>query len=340
MNARSSSASGRRCQHNYGTTDETYELENIQDVFGHVHARWFLVKWKGHQKPEWEREHLLIRDDCGDSIKEFWVSTGKNPSKKFYKDPHGQHRCTVCAKQYKRAQDLKAHRTREGHHDEKTHRVTETAKKDAKLEKRKEMQKLLPKAKWGDQEADNAWHTKYLGSIFEAGGGMMADVRRRIAMARQRFGKMHHLWKDNNLHRKLRLRLYKAAVCSILTYGSEVWTLSVDVRKAINGANAAILSIITGRTPHEEATRGQQTFDLVKWVRARRLQWLGHILRMGPERLLKRAVFEMFKTPQDGDLLMDAPNLQTGSWRELCTLAYNRDFRRTRVGTMKQPEYK
>ena len=36
------------CQHNYGTADETYELEKILDVFGHEHTRWFLVKWKGH----------------------------------------------------------------------------------------------------------------------------------------------------------------------------------------------------------------------------------------------------------------------------------------------------
>ena len=58
-------------------------------------------------------------------------------------------RCTVCVKAFKRAQDLKAHRTREGHHEEKTHKTTATAKKDAKLAKRKRMQALLPKAKWG-----------------------------------------------------------------------------------------------------------------------------------------------------------------------------------------------
>lgn len=144
------------CQHNYGTTDETYELEQILNVFGHVHTRWFLVKWKGHDKPEWERGHLLTRDGCGDSIKEFWVRTGKNPAKNFYDDSRGKHRCTVCAKEYSRSQDLKAHRTRARYHDEKTHKVTATAKRDAKLEKRKDMQKRLPRVKWGDREAKNA----------------------------------------------------------------------------------------------------------------------------------------------------------------------------------------
>ena len=34
------------------------------------------------------------------------------------------------------------------------------------------------------------WRTKYLGSMFEAGGGCITDVKMRIAAARQRFGKM------------------------------------------------------------------------------------------------------------------------------------------------------
>ena len=70
---------------------------------------------------------------------------------------------------------------------------------------------------------------------------------------------------------------------------------------------------ITGKTIKEESTAGK-SFDLPEWIRARRLQWLGHILRMGTERTLKQAVFIMFKAKQPGDLLMDAP--ETSSWRE------------------------
>ena len=61
----------------------------------------------------------------------------------------------------------------------------------------------MPKVKWGDTEADNSWLFKYLGSYFEAGGDEMPDVRIRIAMARQRFGKMRHIWRDNELHLNL-----------------------------------------------------------------------------------------------------------------------------------------
>ena len=85
---------------------------------------------------------------------------------------------------------------------------------------------------------------------------------------------------------------------------------------ALNGANSSMVSKITGRTIREEVTVGK-TFDLIRWIRARKLQWLGHILRMGEEHKSNRAIFVMFKSPQPGDMLMDAP--QTDSWRELCT---------------------
>ena len=71
------------------------------------------------------------------------------------------------------------------------------------------------------------------------------------------------------------------------------------------------------------------------WIRARRLQWLGHILRLGQERQIKQAVFEMYKSRKQGDLLMDAPT--ASSWRELCTYTMDREYWRARVRKMKQP---
>ena len=121
----------------------------------------------------------------------------------------------------------------------------------------------------------------------------------------------------------------------MLTYGSEAWCINEAVAKKINGANASMMSVITGKTQHQEATTKWQTFDLVKWIRARRLQWLGHILRMGKDRQLKQAIFEMFKRRREGDMLMDAP--QTESWWDLCSYAIDRKYWKARVRAMKQP---
>ena len=108
---------------------------------------------------------------------------------------------------------------------------------------------------WGDKEVQNTWQFPYLGSMFVADGDNMPDVVRRIAMAKARFGKLRHLWNDNNLHLNLKLRLYKSSVCSILTYGSEAWYLTFRVTKALNGANTQMLSVITGKTQHQESSK-------------------------------------------------------------------------------------
>ena len=100
------------CVHNYATTDEVFTIEKIVGVFGHVDARWFLVKWEGYDEPEWEREHLLTRDKCHDSIRSFWAASGLKPTKEFYPDVQGKNRCTICCRTFARPQDLKTHRKR------------------------------------------------------------------------------------------------------------------------------------------------------------------------------------------------------------------------------------
>ena len=145
---------------------------------------------------------------------------------------------------------MKAHQTRMRHHVKSLARVTKTAQEDARHKKMTEMQNQLPKVKWGQKEADNCWQFCYLGAIFEAGGGQMADVRRRINMAVARFGKMRNIWAARVLHPRLRMRLYISSVCSILTYGSEAWMMTQDVRRAINDANSRMVTVITDRSPH------------------------------------------------------------------------------------------
>ena len=144
---------------------------------------------------------------------------------------------------------------------------------------------------------------------------------------------MRHLWADKRLHINLRIRLYKSCVCSILTWGSETWKLTDKVQKMLNGANSQMLCIITGKTPREEATQNTTSFNLVMWIRSRRLQWTGHIMRMGPERKVKQAVYEIFRAPSEGDLLMDVPKVS--SWRQLGILAFDKEGWRARVRALR-----
>ena len=52
-----------------------------------------------------------------------------------------------------------------------------------------------------------------------------------------------------------------------------------------------MLSVMTKRTVHEEAR--EPTFDAVEHVLSRRRSYLGHILRMEPDRMIRRYLLEL-----------------------------------------------
>ena len=86
--------------------------------------------------------------------------------------------------------------------------------------------------------------------------------------------------------------------------------MTPDVNAALNGTNAIMVNKITGRDIRDETTDGK-SFDLVKWIRVRKLQWLGHILGTDTERKIKQSVYIMYKNPRQGDMLMDTPKTRT-----------------------------
>ena len=89
-------------------------------------------------------------------------------------------------------------------------------------------------------------------------------------------------------------RLYAASVCSTLTHGSEAWMLTPRAMAMLNGFNSRQLHRITGRSYREEATTPTKpSYDLLNAVRTRRHQWLGHILQMPTDRLVRRAMLAL-----------------------------------------------
>ena len=96
-----------------------------------------------------------------------------------------------------------------------------------------------------------------------------------------RCGKLGHMFHSPDLGPRLKIRLYNAAVVSLLTYGCESWNLTQEVMRKLNGCNSQMLVRITGRSVRDEVRSTTSSFDLciVKAVRVRRLRWLGQMLR-------------------------------------------------------------
>ena len=220
------------------------------------------------------------------------------------------HSCPECERTFPTSRGLAVHRARWCRPGQRpASRRGQLADKAVKLVKRQASAALLQPVVMEGESLETVYQFDYLGCRFTSDGDDAADMRHRMAIAGERSRRLDYLWHDNRLPRSLKLRLYAASVCSTLTHGSEAWILTPRALATLNGFNSRQLHRITGRSYREEATT--PSYDLLTAVRTRRHQWLGHILRMPANRLVRRAVLALGQRAgppyQPGSILMDAP---------------------------------
>ena len=90
-------------------------------------------------------------------------------------------------------------------------------------------QQHRPVISCSDNQLKNVFKFKYLGTIFSSDAKQNYDVKARIEKAFIRCGKLRNVLDAKALSVKLKLRLYQATVCSILTYGCETWRITPQV---------------------------------------------------------------------------------------------------------------
>ena len=203
---------------------------------------------------------------------------------------HFEHVCPDCSRDFPTKRGLSIHQGRWCDNGATIRsRKGSLADKTVKLAKRKKKEAELPHVTIEGQALENVYSFEYLGSRVQCDGDDMADVEYRINIAQSVFGSLSNIWTDHRLSSQMKIRLYQAAVCSTLTHACEAWTMTDEVSRKVNGFNSRCLHIITG--DHYRDTALTPTFDLLSAIRKRRLRFLGHILRLDPDRLLKQTLF-------------------------------------------------
>ena len=216
------------------------------------------------------------------------------------------HRCSICGLPCKSARGVKIHATKM-HKQRQQDFKGRLADKAVQIDKLVEQQALRPVVKCEGKSLENVFRFKYLGTVFAADGLQSHDIKQRIAKAMSRCGQLRHIFASPALSLHLKLRLYEAAVCSLLTFGCETWALTDKTMRTLNGANSRMLTHITGKSIRAEARPLTTSLNLVRMIRIRRYRWLGHILRTSPHRLIHQALLCQSLMNAPGNLLMDAP---------------------------------
>ena len=155
----------------------------------------------------------------------------------------------------------------------------------------------------------------YLGSRITSGSDIRGEVDARIAKARYAFSNLRHLWRRRDISYQLKGRVYAASVRAVLLYGCETWPLRAeDIRRLSVFDQRCLRSIARVWWQHHvsnEVVRGKVSGEcgrsLHDIVLQHRLRWLGHVLRMPPHRLPRRALFALpspnWKKPRGGQAM-------------------------------------
>ena len=105
-----------------------------------------------------------------------------------------------------------------------------------------------------------------------------------------------NVWKNKNVSKETKMRLYNALIVPIALYGCETWTLRKAEEKQLlvfeMAALRKILRIhIMDKIRNENIRKALNLTDtIVQKVHERQHKWLGHVLRMDGNRITNTAL--------------------------------------------------
>ena len=91
----------------------------------------------------------------------------------------------------------------------------------------------------------------YLGSIISSDGSIDHELSARIQKASGAFYQLGNIWNKRNILNNTKIRIYKAAVLTILTYGGEVWNTTKKQMKRLETFHQRCLRHIFPMVPSD-----------------------------------------------------------------------------------------
>jgi ribonuclease HI len=321
------------------TWEEDFTVASIDGVRGPPDKRFFRVHWEGVNetgtivrgghagddtmpgepwKPTWEPFRHLQSETA--HIDLFWqLNPDLSPADDI--NVSTEHRCTDCNFFSVSERGLAIHK--------KSCRSKTRSIKGSRADRA--VQRMKQQTAWankdkvlcGDFELTNVYSFCYLGHLFQGDGDHSHDIETRLARASQAFGDLRTIFKHPDLGQDLKIELFRSAVCSVLTYGNEVWRLDDKTCRKLRGwASRCLVSFVKNDTPNDkehpddpdcfDRSYSQEnrdpTFDLVGFLRAGRLRWVGHVIRLPEHRLLRKVMLRHVEGGRKpGSIMMDVP---------------------------------
>ena len=137
---------------------------------------------------------------------------------------------------------------------------------------------------------------KYLGSTVTANNEMIVEINEKLASGNRCLRALNKIITSRYISNKIKIRLYKTIIKPIVVYGSESWTLTEKAIARVSTWERKILRKIYGPTRENGVWRIRSNrelqalyndIDIIADIKARRVEWLGHVYRMDTNRAPK-----------------------------------------------------
>ena len=127
----------------------------------------------------------------------------------------------------------------------------------------------------------------YLGSLITSDGRCINEIKRRMAQAKASFQNMKSILTNKRLSLGVRKRVLQCYIEPILLYGCESWSMKKQTSMSIEATEMWFLrrmlrvSWTEKRTNLEILNTASSTRKLMRNIKRRQAEFLGHVIRKG-----------------------------------------------------------
>ena len=146
---------------------------------------------------------------------------------------------------------------------------------------------------------------KYLGGIITSENDSTPAIRERIAAGNRCLFGLAHIFRSKWVTANTKIQIYKTALRPVVTYGLETCTLTQQDEEILDVFERKVLRKIFGAKKENEQWRKLYNHEIKElyhqpsisnYLRAQRLLWIGHVLRMEEDRVPRKC----FQSTPDG----------------------------------------
>ena len=150
---------------------------------------------------------------------------------------------------------------------------------------------------------------KYLGAIKTSMGSYSEDVKARIGRDKKATMELDTIWKDRGIRKELKMKLVKALIWPVITYGAEGWTLNKDDERRLEASEMWCyrrmlrISWTEKRTNKSILNELQTRRELLAQIIKRKMAFFGHACSNNKCNLVKTCILGMMSGKEEGGVL-------------------------------------